>query len=268
MSGARPPRSEKVGLVPFLFGVAGVEELHGTALTRLLGDLGMTTVAARGQLARMRRAGQLATSRAGRGVTYRLAGPFAESFRRVRPGPRPAPVWNGYFHGLLYQVPEAQRAYRDRLRRVAILLGYGILQQGVLISLTDRRDQLVAVLDQRPQGCRVHTATIGMNVEEAAATALHAWDLPSVDRALRGHLASLRAAMVVDVTPAATAATLRELADLLNAPFVDLVRDPELPPALLPPDWPRQELEAAMAQLADRYLPAVRRYAHHMIETY
>ncbi len=268
MSGTRPPRSEKIGLVPFLFGVAGVEELRGTALTRLLGDLGMTTVAARGQLARMRRAGQLATSRAGRGVTYRLAGPFAESFRLVHPGLRPAPVWSGYFHGLLYQVPETQRAYRDRLRRVAILLGYGILQQGVLIALEDRRDQLAAVLEQRPLGCRVHTATIGMDVEEAAATALHAWDLPSVERALRGHLASLRAALAVDVTPAATAATLRELAGLLNAPFVDLLRDPGLPPALLPPNWPRQPLEAVMTQVADRYLPAASRYAHHMIETY
>ena len=73
----RPQRSQTVALVPFLFGVTGTDELAGVALTRLLGDLGTGAAAARQQLARMCRDGQLSTSRRGRGGDYRLAGPFA-----------------------------------------------------------------------------------------------------------------------------------------------------------------------------------------------
>src|SRR5579862_1935978 len=62
----RPQRSQTVALVPFLFGVTGTDELAGVALTRLLGDLGMGAAAARKQLARMCRDGQLSASRRGR----------------------------------------------------------------------------------------------------------------------------------------------------------------------------------------------------------
>src|ERR1700724_1940712 len=85
-SSVRPQRSQTVALVPFLFGVTGTDELAGVALTRLLGDLGIGAAAARQQLARMRRDGQLSASRRGRGVDYRLAGPFAATFRRLRAG--------------------------------------------------------------------------------------------------------------------------------------------------------------------------------------
>jgi DNA-binding transcriptional regulator PaaX len=49
------------------------------------------------------------------------------------------PIATGH---LLYQVPESRRAFRDALRRAAVHLGYGLLQQGVLIAMDDRTDQL------------------------------------------------------------------------------------------------------------------------------
>jgi hypothetical protein len=55
-------------LVAFLFGVAGVPELPGVALTPLLVDLGMSVAAARRQIARMCAQGRLASSRSGRGA--------------------------------------------------------------------------------------------------------------------------------------------------------------------------------------------------------
>src|SRR3984957_9316769 len=72
-SSVRPQRSQTVALVPFLFRVTGTDELAGGALSRLLGDLGMAAPAARQQLARMCRDGQLSASRQGRGVNYHLA---------------------------------------------------------------------------------------------------------------------------------------------------------------------------------------------------
>lgn len=238
------------------------------ALVRLLGELGIGVAAARGQLARMRRDGQLAVSRRGRGADYRLAGPFAATFRRVRAsGATALPPWEGHFHALLYQVPEAHRAYRDRLRRIAQLVGYGLMQQGVLIAARDLTGELTAVLAESPQGCRVQRATIGLSSSDAAAIARTAWDLDAVQDAFRGHIATLSAALEAQDTPPATAGTLRRLAQLLNAPYVDLIRDPGLPAELLPLDWSKPQLTHLMGQVRERYLPPAAQHLHAVIES-
>ncbi len=258
----RPERSRTDGLVPFVFGVTGAEQLPGLALVRLLGDLGVGVSAARGQLARMRRNGQLAICRRGREVDYSLTGPFAEQFRRLRDGSGPPPPWKGHFHALLYQLPEAQRAYRDRLRRGARLAGYGLMQPGVLISVADLADDLAAVLAEAPPGCHLHQVTLGATTDEAAEIAARAWDLDTLAATLRGHITTLRAALNTDYNPPPTATTVRRLAELRNAPLVDLIDDPNLPPELLPASWPVPELAYLMSQARDRYQPPAARYAH------
>jgi phenylacetic acid degradation operon negative regulatory protein len=265
----RPRRSQTVALVPFLFGVTGTDELAGVALTRLLGDLGVGAAAARQQLARMCREGQLSSSRRGRGVDYRLAGPFAATFRRLRSGAAMTPPpWEGHFHALMYQVPEAHRAYRDRLRRIAQLVGYGLMQQGVLIAPQDLSGHIAAVLAEAPRGCQIQQAAIGLPAADAARIARSAWDLDDVADSLRGHIAVLSAASDVSTMPPATAETLRRLAQLLNAAHVDLIRNPGLPIQLLPADWPAPELGELMSQVRGRYLPSARQYASAVIETF
>lgn len=260
------PSRTKTGLVPFLFGVAQTEELAGTVLVQLLGDLGMGASAARGQLARMRQDGQIAATRRGRVTHYRLAGPFAATFRRLRAGaPATTPQWTGHFHTLLYQVPEEQRAYRDRLRRIAQLVGYGIMQQGVLIAASDLSTELAAVLADAPPGCRVQPATIGLPTADAATIAWSAWNLDAVEASLRRHIATLSGALAVDDVPPPAASTLVRLAQLLNATYVDLIKDPQLPTALLPPTWPRPHLDRLIGQVRERYLPPAARYIHSLI---
>ncbi len=262
------PRSAKVGLVPFLFAVAQAEELSGVVLVHLLGDLGIGPAAARGQLARMRAAGQLAVSRNGRRAVYRLHGPFAATFRKLRRhGPEPTPTWPGYFHALLYQVPEAQRPYRDRLRRVAQLVGYGLMQQGVLIATRDRTGELSTVLAEAPPDSRIQPATIGVPVADAVTIARTAWNLDAVQDAFRGHIATLTEELRGHRAPPANAATLARMAHLLNAPFVDLIRDPALPAALLPPDWERPYLDHLMAEVRQRYVPPSTEYVRQVIAT-
>jgi phenylacetic acid degradation operon negative regulatory protein len=255
-----------VGLVPFLFAVAQADEFPGPALVRLLGDLGIAPPAARAQLARMREEGQLAASRHGRELRYRMAGPFADTVRKLaRSGPEPAEPWANIFHALLYQVPEAQRAYRDRLRRYALLVGYGIMQQGVLVATRDRTGQLADVLAEAPPDCRIQVATIGLPAEDAARIARSAWNLDAVAGSFRGHIAVLEAALETTVPPPPTAATLARLADLLNAPFVDLIRDPGLPDALLPDDWPRRRLDDLMGQVRDLYVRPASTYVQGVL---
>lgn len=260
-----PLRRRAPGTVAFLFGVAQRDELPGQVLVRLLTDLGIGATTARGQLARMRTQGQLeVTHRSGRSVSYGLAGSFATRFRRLRAYASPAGrAWSGRFHAILYQIPEPDRAYRDRLRRMAQLAGYGLLQQGVLIATVDLSDQLATVLREAPPGCTIRTAELVVPVVDAVEMARTAWDLDRTAVSFRAHLAPLSASLEDREPLPAEAATLRRLADLLLQPQLDRLSDPPLPAELLPADWPGPRLLELMTQVRQRHLPA----AHDYVET-
>ncbi|WP_214408391.1 PaaX family transcriptional regulator C-terminal domain-containing protein [Sphaerisporangium fuscum] len=256
---ARPSRGRSVALVPFLFGAAGRTELSGTALTRLLQDLDLTEAAARALLARMRREGHLTSERRGGGAYYRLAGDMAAGFARIRQGGSAEPAqWAGHFHALLYHVPETERAYRDALRRAALLTGYGLLQQGVLIALTDRSAQLGPLLSP-PEGVRLRKVTIAMPEEDAARAAYEAWDLGSLSEEYARHAEAIEAALRrAPEAPPADAAALRAFSRLLGTAMVDTLRAPRLPEPLRPADWALPRLHAAIGAVHRVYgRPAV-----------
>jgi phenylacetic acid degradation operon negative regulatory protein len=248
-------RGRSVRLVPFLFGVAGREELSGPALLRLLGDLGLSPGAGRALIARLRGEGNLSATRRGRHVSYRLAGDLARGFHRLRSGPPAEVTWPGHFHALVYQVPEEERAFRDRLRRAAILKGFGILIPGMLISLHDRFHDLADVLREAPATARIHPARLQLAEPDAASAASAAWDLPALNEILRGHLARLAGAPVA--APPTGAAALRELNDLLGPVFVDMLRAPMLPTQLRPADWAMPDLRTEVARVSQALHPAV-----------
>ena len=120
----------------------------------------------------MVRTGLLRSHREGRTTSYALAGPFLAAWERVRDQGMTRPVaWPGHFHAVLHAVPEEHRAFRDQLRRAAVQAGYGVLQPGVLISLTDRRHALAEVLTAAPPEARVRPATLGLDRADAAEAA-------------------------------------------------------------------------------------------------
>lgn len=260
-------RNRSIGLVPFLFGVTGRAELPGTVLNRLLTDLGMSAPAAKAMVARMRQRGQLASRRSGRGAEYRLAGVFEESFQRIHAGFFATPAaWPGWFHALLYQVPEADRAFRDLLRRNALLVGYGQLQQGVLIAVTDQADALAATLARQPASATVHRGELRLAVEDARAAAAQAWALPDVARVLSRHCADLETALGAargDLEPGAK--TLRRLAEIVNPPMIDTLLAPALPPELLPADWPVGRLFRLIGEVYEQYAPPALAYVEELL---
>jgi phenylacetic acid degradation operon negative regulatory protein len=261
-------RGRSVRLVPFLFGLAfvlGHTRLPGPVLVPLLGDLGLTPPAARALIARMRRDGQLAGTRRGRTVEYELAGAFAESFHRIRTSATGAP-WQGFFHAVLYQVPERHRAFRDLLRRTGIFTGYGLLQPGVLIAPSDRRDRLGAVLARTPREAQVHFATLHMDTAAAMDVAYAAWALGPLDRAYRAHARALRAALARRVhPPAPDGRTLRRFADLTSGPLVDTLRATGLPAELAPADWSLPDLRAAIDEVREVYGPPSLAYVGRLV---
>lgn len=259
-------RGRNSGLLGFLFGVAGRQELPGVAVSRLMVTLGVAEPTVRALLARMRKAGDIATTRRGRGVDYRLAGRFAAGFRRIRDHDRRADVpWDGTFHALLYHVPESQRPFRDALRRAAMFTGYGLLQQGVLISLGDNRERLADVLEDCPPEARIQFARLTLEPADAVRAAAVAWDLAGMAEIYRGHIAHLGAALRETDPPPATGDTLVRFAELSMVPMVDTLADPGLPAALLPDDWPLPELWRIIGEIHALYGPPAGAYVQRVI---
>jgi phenylacetic acid degradation operon negative regulatory protein len=255
--GRWPSRGRSVGLVAFLFGMAGRAELSGPVLRRMLADLGVSPDAARALLSRMCRHGQLSSERHGRITRYRLAGEFARSFERVRDQSmaRPAP-WTGRFHALLYQVPEEHRAFRDALRRSAVFAGYGLLQQGVLISPIDRSAALSGVLSNPPHGTHTWLTWLSMVDVDAARAASLAWALPTLAEVYRTHIDRLSQAMAAG----GGTEVLRDYVDLLLPALTDTLREPPLPAELLPPQWPGTALRRVLAEFSAEFRPRSERY--------
>lgn len=235
--------------MPFLFGVAHRAELPGVGLTRLLGDFGLTEAAARALLLRMRQEGKLESVRRGRGVGYRLAGEYARRYQRIRAAdPALEAGWPGSFHALLYQVPESHRPFRDALRRAAVGLGYGLLQQGVLIAMADRTAELA--LGEAPADAQLFVTRLAMDDADAARAARLAWDLDELGGVYEGHIGALRAALDgLAGPPEPGPHTLRRYADLLRNAMVESLRSPRLPAALFPADWPLPRLWRAIGEV-------------------
>ena len=242
----------------FLFGVSGRTELPGGVLAEMLGEFGLSPAAVRQLLARMRAHGQLAGRRVGRRTLHRLVGPIAAQVDQVRAPPPAPPSWDGSFHAVLHHVPERHRAFRDRLRRVAGLLGYGALQPGVLIAVADRAADLDAALGEVPAGAEVRHARLTLDAPDRCAAASLAWDLPGLAADLRAHHRAVAAALAEPDDPPATAATVHRLASLTNEVYLDLLRDPDLPLDLRPDDWPGDALRGDLGALAARWIPPAR----------
>lgn len=258
----RTARGQGVGQVAFLFGLAGRTELPGTALRRMLGDVGHSPDAARTLLARMVRAGQLSSHRQGRTTAYALAGPFLAAWERVRDQAMTRSVgWPGHFHAVLHAVPEEHRAFRDQLRRAAVLSGYGVLQPGVLIALTDRSAALAVVLADVPPTARVRLTTLGMSREDAADAAAVAWDLDGLAGRFREHVTRL------DALDHDRPDAFRAYVDTLQPALTDTLREPALEPSLLPPEWPGPGLRAALGRAGARHRAVVDAYLDGVLGT-
>lgn len=253
-------RSGAAGLLGFVYGAAEVDELPGPAVVRLLGDCGMSASATRSLLARLRRSGDLHASTTGRTTTYRLAGAMRAAWERGDRAGRgvPGPAdWDGILHGALWSVPETQRGFRDALRRLARLAGYGTLHPGLAVCVDDRWGLVEAQLGDVPDGAWVAPVELRLPPDDAAAALRQAWDLDALAATYRDLASRLRA---VDSVAEPSPEALRQYARVTRPVYDALVRDPGLPPRLLPADWPMGELLEALHRVTEQVGPAA--WAH------
>lgn len=253
-------------LVCFAFGVARAarpdKQLPGSVLMRLLCDLGLSEAAGRSVLLRMRREGWLSSERVGREARYRLTPIIDAAQARVERqlhGDRPA--WSGSFNGVLYMVPERHRAFRDRLRICAQLLGYVRLRPGLVIATTDRCDELISLLPPPPPGSQMLSARLTLSAQDSHRVAGELWSLDALAARYRAVLADTRhrTTRAERHPPSNTAAFQAFVATTL--PVFEILReDPDLPAALLPSDWPGQQLGAALQRAFQVFGPLLADY--------
>ena len=210
------------------------------ALVALLDCFDIPGATTRVAAARLRKEGWLAADREGRETVYSLTKDAWQMLDegRTRIFHRASGPWDGQWHMVIYQVPETERALRERLRRRLAWLGFGPLSPSVWLSPHDRgqqvKDEFAAYPAVQLDTFRSRSAGNGADRDIAA----RAWDLDALDRDYRDLLARygpLLAGYRASDLDGRTALVerMRLVYDYRHFPF----RDPDLPPELLPAGW-------------------------------
>lgn len=247
---AQTPPDRATGQVFFALGLATVghdEAVPGPVLIALLSDLGLSESAARAAILRLRRQGWLSSERHGRHTHYVPTAAIRTHQQRFQDHfTTPSAPWDGAFHGLIYEIPERQRAFRDRLRRSAHLLGYASLRGGLLIAPTDRSAQLQTLLSASPPEAHLLPARIELAPDDARRLARRLWELDALADDYRALIQTMRGAITVAAShPPAGPQALRAFAVAMQPVYETIARDPLLPRELMPNDWPATTLGAA-----------------------
>ena len=217
----------------------GQEEARVGTLVRLAAELGVTGNALRSALSRMTREGWLAAVRTGGPPRYRLSprghALIEEGIRRIYGRHRAS--WDGRWLLVSYSLPEPRRGQRDRLRQGLSFLGLGSLGNGLFISPHDLRRQVNELIPRYgvEQEVTVHHGTLEWPADPAQVVA-RAWDLEKVRSRYAQFLERIRPGLgEADAMDDREAFRRRFLLthEFRRFPF----SDPDLPDALLPPDW-------------------------------
>jgi len=246
---------------------------HGGAvwlagLIPLLAPFGINERLTRTSVFRLARDGWLAAEAHGRQSRYRLTddgrGRFEAAYRRIYAPPIDA--WGGEWEMVVDPPGAATAVQRARLRDELQWNGFGTLVTGVYVRpLADgnAREEVVR-LGAGDRALVLHVWDGEDGTPDLAARVATLWDLHAVADGYRRFLALFGGVIDrfrmrdIDACDPAQCFVVRTL--LIHAFRRVLLRDPRLPPALLPLDWPGA---AAYALTRDFYrLTAARAEAH------
>lgn len=214
-----------------------------TTLVAILAAMGIGEGVVRTALSRLAAEGWLERRRRGRRGFYRLAArgaaAFAEATRRIY-GPPPAAA-----DARLAVLVLPPGVAREPARAALAAAGFGTLAPGVFIAPAGTAAPAIAgalALEAVPAAA------------DAPALAALAWSLAEPAERYRRFLATWAPAAEADPPDplAALIARLLLIHDWRRA----VLRDPLLPPPLLPADWPQPAARALCARLWRRFLPA------------
>lgn len=232
------------------------EPLPSAALVDLLAEFGVSGVSARAALSRLARRGLLVLSKEGRRTSYALSQRatemLGEGARRILSFGAAEFSWEGRWTVATFSIPEEQRDLRHALRTRLRWLGFAPLYDGVWVSPHDRTGAAASTLAE----LGVSTATLFRSEvgpeSPPAGEPITAWDLDALRAQYQAMveeyapLVERRRQGLIGTAEALTARTAL-MDSWRNFPSLD----PELPPELLPPDWPRAAARAVFIELYD-----------------
>ncbi len=257
-------------LIVSLFGLygRGTEPLPIAQIIALIGTAGPDEQSVRSSVSRMKSRGLLDAVTPGH---YRLAVRRAAAFeagdsRIFGDHPYdPAAPWSL----AVFSVPESQRARRVLLKKTLGEMGFGVVGASVYIAPSGIGDEARARLGQLDLDGYVEWFDLHPpSVERLRAEAAGWWDLDAVAEEYRGFLADFapvrqRWATGPGTDAEAFAAHLRLVTAWRDLPY----RDPGLPAAALPADWPGTGARELFLHLrGDLAGPAARFAGHEDLE--
>lgn len=223
------------------------------ALVRLLAEFGITEASGRAALSRLSRRGMITVHRNGRRTFYGVDGAAAatlgDAVRKVMAfGATPQP-WDGTWTTVAFSIPEEQREVRHQLRTRLRWLGFAPIFDGFWISPTAAAADTVRELGELAVTSAVVLRTDG---PVGGRPLTEAWDLDEV-RGLYaefvGTVAPLAERVRLGAVTAAEALVTRT--EVMDQWRTFRWKDPDLPHALLPGDWPRDHARALFAEVYD-----------------
>jgi phenylacetic acid degradation operon negative regulatory protein len=236
------------------------------ALVRLLAPLGIAAPAVRTAVSRMVRQGWLLPLRLSSGPGYLLTPKAArrldEAATRVY---RTAKIgWDGRFDLIIADGPAARRE-RQRVGANLAFLGYGSLNEHTWVA-TRAAPDVDGLLSDAGVPYERFTASHAAGTPGAEELVRRAWDLAAVGDAYGRFVEELRPVVGAVTTRSNDEEAYAARFTLVHAWRTFLFRDPQLPPVLLPEQWPGTSAATFFDKHAARLRPAADRYVEFCLD--
>jgi phenylacetic acid degradation operon negative regulatory protein len=231
------------------------------SLIALMDLLGVRDKAARQALARMCDRGWLERERVGRQTRWRLTDHAHELLdagaERIYRFGRSGRAWDRTWLVLLASVPERERHVRYRMGLGLTWAGFGSIGQGVWLSpWREQEGVAVELLTRLGIDATSFHAQLG-HLGSGSHLAGMAWDLPVLRGQYERFLADTEPLVASTPRDGEAAAELAALVHRWRRfPFLD----PDLPPELLPDDWPGPAAADRFAEMRAMLLPAAQEW--------
>lgn len=214
-------------------------EIRLGMITELLEDFGIGAPTTRVTMSRMRKEGWFETERQGRETSYRMTPKLVQYLdagheRIFRP---PIREWVGRWTLVMLQIPEKERARRDRLKRVLSWEGFGQLNPSSWISPRQNTADVEKLLNAEGDGqIDVVTMETG-SLEKDRALVARCWDLSSLDAWYADFLDRWEDYRQQDLPELEPRQALRDRIEIITTYRQVLFLDPFLPRILQPEGW-------------------------------
>jgi phenylacetic acid degradation operon negative regulatory protein len=223
------------------------------ALVRLLAEFGITEASGRAALSRLSRRGMITVHRNGRRTFYGVDGTAAtalgDAVRKVMAFGAERTAWDGTWTTVAFSIPEEQREVRHQLRTRLRWLGYAPIFDGFWISPTASAEDTVRELDELAVTSAVVLRTAG---PVGGRPLTEAWDLDEVRGLYEEFIDTVSpVAERVRLGAVTAAEALVTRTEVMDQWRTFRWKDPDLPHALLPDDWPRDTARALFAEVYD-----------------